>query len=251
MLRLLTVPPRGKLQSTVKALRMHYISDWVFDVTEQVRLGGNYANDLMGLTPRGLVPVAVGGIPPPTGLRLPRHTGWSQASADEGNWERSSNLLEKAYCEGEQSPILTFTISAGGAVVYNFTPVTDTQAGEYGATDIELQDIGLWRWYHHALYRAKKLDIILYISGIRLELMLSNPLGGTCQGPASKDMEHKNIKKRSTIFVTGVGGVQFMGSTVNANAAEFRSISTDFCFQRSTASPELTYPQRQGNARAL
>lgn len=47
------------ITSTVQGLKMHHIDDWVYDVSEEVRLGGMYAGQLAGPIPRELVPLNV------------------------------------------------------------------------------------------------------------------------------------------------------------------------------------------------
>lgn len=86
MLRLRSVSPPGKFQSTVKGLKMHHISDWAFDVSEHIRLGGQFATRLDGITPRGLVPDNVQTAQPPADFDLPLHTKPSGAARNRNNW---------------------------------------------------------------------------------------------------------------------------------------------------------------------
>ena len=75
MLLLRNIRPPGKFQSTVQGLKMHCIDDWVYDVSDEVRLGGAYATVLAGPTPRGLVPPHVPAVQPPVDFPLPpQHT---------------------------------------------------------------------------------------------------------------------------------------------------------------------------------
>ena len=88
MLGLMNIPPPGKLQTTIKGLKMHRINDWMFDVTQDIRLGGRYAPTLEGLTPRALVPFDVPGAQPPPNFIIPAHTGDSAAARKPANWRQ-------------------------------------------------------------------------------------------------------------------------------------------------------------------
>ena len=87
MLSLRGLRPHGKLQSTVQGLKMHRIDNWLYDVSDEVRIGGIYAGQLAGPTPRGLVPPDVASIQPAGDFPLPpRHTRPSIAALDPQNW---------------------------------------------------------------------------------------------------------------------------------------------------------------------
>ncbi|KIO10573.1 hypothetical protein M404DRAFT_129331 [Pisolithus tinctorius Marx 270] len=92
MLSLLWIQPPGKLQSTIKGLKMHHISDWTFDVTHQVQLGGYYSPHLQGPTPAGLVPANVPSFLPLGFQPLPRYTQESEEAMNLINW-RVSHMI--------------------------------------------------------------------------------------------------------------------------------------------------------------
>ncbi|KAL4077896.1 hypothetical protein J3A83DRAFT_4087190 [Scleroderma citrinum] len=87
MLGLQNIPPLGRLQSTVKGLKMHQINDWVFDVTADIQLGGQYATMLEGHTPSGLVPPTIPCVEPTAvNFRVPKYTCPSPAAHNTVNW---------------------------------------------------------------------------------------------------------------------------------------------------------------------
>ncbi|KAI6146031.1 hypothetical protein BKA82DRAFT_3965289 [Pisolithus tinctorius] len=86
MLSLMRIHPPGKLQSTVKGLKLHYIANDAFDVTQQVQLGGIYSSRLQGPTPAGLVPPNLPAVIPPGPQPLPHHTLQSAEAMDVNNW---------------------------------------------------------------------------------------------------------------------------------------------------------------------
>ena len=88
MLRLMNTPPPGTFQSTITQLKMHRIGLWMFDITQDVRLGGRYAPTLAGPTPRALVPLGVSGVQPPPNFVLPAHTRDSAAAREPTNWRQ-------------------------------------------------------------------------------------------------------------------------------------------------------------------
>ena len=66
---------------------MHRIDNWVYDVSEDVRIGGDLATRLAGPTPRGLVPPNVPSVQPPPNYPLPpRYTKHSAAALNGQNW---------------------------------------------------------------------------------------------------------------------------------------------------------------------
>ncbi|KIK80826.1 hypothetical protein PAXRUDRAFT_157605, partial [Paxillus rubicundulus Ve08.2h10] len=87
MLSLMQICPPGKLQSTVKGLKVHYISYWVLDVTHQVQLGGAFSPGLHGLTPAGLVPPNVPAALPFQAELLPDFTWESPKLLNIINWQ--------------------------------------------------------------------------------------------------------------------------------------------------------------------
>jgi len=89
MLSLTMVEPPGKLESTVKGLKAHHIPDWVFDITEEIQLGGLYSPFLPGPTPARLVPQNVPCFPPVDPILLPQHTQPSPQAQDTNNWRVS------------------------------------------------------------------------------------------------------------------------------------------------------------------
>lgn len=92
MVSLCNIQPPGKLQSTVRALKMHRIEDDVCIVTDDIRLGGVYSLLLHGPTPRNLVTPAAAAVmnPAPAVLAvapvLPCHTCPSIAATTAANW---------------------------------------------------------------------------------------------------------------------------------------------------------------------
>ncbi|KAM5538026.1 hypothetical protein V8D89_008223 [Ganoderma adspersum] len=61
MVNLTYIDPPSKLATTVKGIKMHYISDMnLMDASNQVMLGGNASQRLQGPTPRALVHQLVG-----------------------------------------------------------------------------------------------------------------------------------------------------------------------------------------------
>lgn len=97
MLRLVIILPLDKLPTTIKGLKMHYIDDMaLFDVTDEVRLGGNVSPRLSGPAPRGLVHNLVGAghllLQPPGPVPQehpgvpPRHTRHNAASRNVNNY---------------------------------------------------------------------------------------------------------------------------------------------------------------------
>ncbi|GJJ07950.1 hypothetical protein Clacol_002157 [Clathrus columnatus] len=92
MLNLMNIEPYGKMESTVKHLKM-YTMDRVHlqDVSFQVRLGGEFATRVRAPTPRNLVqpvillmdylPHLLANL-----VRRPRFTRWSNAANNPQNW---------------------------------------------------------------------------------------------------------------------------------------------------------------------
>ncbi|KAN0088155.1 hypothetical protein V8E55_005212 [Tylopilus felleus] len=101
MIMLRNIPPPGKLQSMVQGLKMHRIDDWVYDISEGVRISGALATRLAGPTPRGLVPDNVPCVQPPANFPLPpRHTSDSNAARDRRNWRITTSMLKsQAECQ--------------------------------------------------------------------------------------------------------------------------------------------------------
>ncbi|KAI6009811.1 hypothetical protein BKA83DRAFT_105686 [Pisolithus microcarpus] len=87
MLMLRTIPPSGKLQSTVRGLKMHKIESHYYDISQDIRLGGRYATTLEGPTPSALVPANVPSVEPPDDFLLPRYTRRSDAASNAANWK--------------------------------------------------------------------------------------------------------------------------------------------------------------------
>ncbi|KAI6009752.1 hypothetical protein BKA83DRAFT_4070271 [Pisolithus microcarpus] len=87
MLMLCNIPPPGKLQSTVKGLKMHKIESLCYDISQDIRLGGRYATTLEGLTLSALVPANVPSVEPLDDFLLPRYTQRSDAALDAANWK--------------------------------------------------------------------------------------------------------------------------------------------------------------------
>ncbi|KAI5984826.1 hypothetical protein EDD15DRAFT_2176651 [Pisolithus albus] len=86
MLMLRNIPPPGKLQSTVKCLKMHKIESLCYDISQDIHLGGQYATTLEGVTPSALMPVNVPSVKPPDDFLLPRYTRHSDAALEAANW---------------------------------------------------------------------------------------------------------------------------------------------------------------------
>jgi hypothetical protein len=92
MLSLCAISPPGKLESTVRGMKMHQINDDVCIVTQDVQLGGVHAQALRGPTPRQLVTDAAAALmhPAPEVLAvappMPQYTRPSQASVIAANW---------------------------------------------------------------------------------------------------------------------------------------------------------------------
>jgi len=81
------IPPPGELESTLRGLRMHILPEH-FDVTDQLRLGGEFSQALRGPTPAALVPdglVPASVIPDP-GVVRPVHTKPSAMADDPNNY---------------------------------------------------------------------------------------------------------------------------------------------------------------------
>ena len=86
MLAFRDIPPPGKLPSTLKGLKAHYIRDWVLNITEDLQLGGQYSPVLRGPTPCELVPLAIPSIAPPMLPTLLRYTRPSEEAKVLENW---------------------------------------------------------------------------------------------------------------------------------------------------------------------
>lgn len=87
MITLCQISPLGKLESTLKGLKMHHLDDDVYDATQDLQLGGIYASLLRGPTPSGLVPPAMdGNEPQPDGFVPPAYTHPSAAARNVANW---------------------------------------------------------------------------------------------------------------------------------------------------------------------
>ncbi|KAI6102922.1 hypothetical protein F5141DRAFT_1008128 [Pisolithus sp. B1] len=87
MLMLCTILPSGKLQSTVRGLKMHKIESHYYDISQDICLGGQYAIMLKGLTPSTLVPANVPSVEPPDNFLLPCYTQHSDAASNAANWK--------------------------------------------------------------------------------------------------------------------------------------------------------------------
>lgn len=91
MLSLCTINPAGKLESTVRGMKLHQIRSIV---TQDIQLGGMHAQALRGPTPRQLVTDAAAALmdPAPEVLNVapptPQYTRASNASAIAANWMR-------------------------------------------------------------------------------------------------------------------------------------------------------------------
>ena len=87
MIALSQIPPLGKLESTLKGMKMHRIDHNVYDATQDLQLGGIYASVLRGPTPSHLVPPAMGGNEPhPGDFIVPAYTRPTAAAMDVANW---------------------------------------------------------------------------------------------------------------------------------------------------------------------
>ena len=86
MLSLLMLPPPGKFESTVKGLKAHYIPNRAFDITKEIRLGGQFSPILRGPTPAGLVPPNVPALVPGVPLPILQFTGHSPQAMNAMNW---------------------------------------------------------------------------------------------------------------------------------------------------------------------
>lgn len=83
------INPPGKFESTIGALKMHFVHNAnVLIVTPDIQLGGAFAAVVRGPTPANLVPpgmVPAPAIPAIVPVR-PRHTHPSVAAGIAGNW---------------------------------------------------------------------------------------------------------------------------------------------------------------------
>ena len=93
MVSLGQIQPPGKIQSTIRGLKMHFIHDLnEMDVTEQLRLGGAFSPALLGPTPAALVARVPAGLlhPAPAipgaGFVRPVGTRASAMADDPLNW---------------------------------------------------------------------------------------------------------------------------------------------------------------------
>ena len=86
MLNLVRIPPPNKLPTTVKSLKLHHIPEWMYDISEDIKLGNAYYPALKGVAPANLVPLHVPSIVPPEIPLLPRYTRDSEAARDVNNW---------------------------------------------------------------------------------------------------------------------------------------------------------------------
>ncbi|KAF8993784.1 hypothetical protein BDQ17DRAFT_1431491 [Cyathus striatus] len=96
MIQLRQILPHGKLEPTIKDLKMHYIRDMpACVVTEDIKLGGRFSRTIPGPTPRDLVVQAqqrpgafINPLPavPPPHFRPPKYTQQTPAAADPQNW---------------------------------------------------------------------------------------------------------------------------------------------------------------------
>ena len=92
MVSLCFIDPPGKLESTVRGLKMHLIEDDVCIVTHDIRLGGVYSLSLRGPTPRNLLtPATAAAMVPAPAIpavvpALPRYTRNSVAATIAANW---------------------------------------------------------------------------------------------------------------------------------------------------------------------
>ncbi|KAF8440921.1 hypothetical protein L210DRAFT_870531 [Boletus edulis BED1] len=86
MLSLVWIQPLGKLQSTIKGLKMHQTNDEFFDVTNNIQLGDLYSTTLQGLTSARLILVHVAAAMPQAGqFHLPVHTKQCLAASCQQN----------------------------------------------------------------------------------------------------------------------------------------------------------------------
>ena len=90
MVSLLTrIEPPGKLESTLKSIKVYYLAHPCLDGTQAIRLGGPYSQHLWGPTPAHLVPENVAAVAPRVLLEPPRFTRASQQALDTNNWRVS------------------------------------------------------------------------------------------------------------------------------------------------------------------
>ena len=88
MVSLMSINPPGKLQSTLKGIKVHYLAHpRGLDGSDAMRLGGAYSPHLWGPTPAGLVPGNVAAVAPQVPLQpLPRFTKASERALNMNNW---------------------------------------------------------------------------------------------------------------------------------------------------------------------
>ena len=86
MLGLLDARPPGKLESTMKGLSLHHISDWVFNVMDEIQVGGAYSLRLQGPTLAGLISPNIPAASLPLPWRPPLHTRRSEPAMNVANW---------------------------------------------------------------------------------------------------------------------------------------------------------------------
>ncbi|KIM54425.1 hypothetical protein SCLCIDRAFT_136861 [Scleroderma citrinum Foug A] len=88
MVSLMSINPPGKLQSTLKGIKVHYLAHpRGLDGSDAMRLGGAYSPHLRGPTPAGLVPGNVAAVAPQVPLQpLPRFTKASERALNMNNW---------------------------------------------------------------------------------------------------------------------------------------------------------------------
>ena len=90
MVSLLTrIEPPGKLESTLKSIKVYYLAHPCLDGTQAIRLSGPYSQHLRGPTPARLVPENVAAVAPQVLLEPPRFTRVSQQALDMNNWRVS------------------------------------------------------------------------------------------------------------------------------------------------------------------
>lgn len=87
MLSLMRIEPPGKLQSTLKGVKIHYLADpGGLDGTNTIELSGAYSTHLRGPTPAHLVPGNIPAVAPQVLQPLPRFTSASEQALDMNNW---------------------------------------------------------------------------------------------------------------------------------------------------------------------
>ena len=87
MMSLMRINPPGKLQSTLKSVKIHYLADpRGHNGTDAMRLGGIYSPYLRGPTPANLVPGNVPAVAPLELEQLPRYTRPSVQAFNADNW---------------------------------------------------------------------------------------------------------------------------------------------------------------------